>query len=183
MQGHVLVMARPPPPVVATIDASVAAEGLDRIPGNGLVNPANWHQSLSDRHQRADVDALARACAGIAVPAFALVFNRIRSSGLAPGPYHWTLLARGGPPPGFVDLLAAVSTGLATQGIRDEAGHSAHITLSYHARTPLPGTVKIAPIEWLVDEIELVVAGGTPYGYHTIARWPLANRVQGSLPF
>ncbi len=38
----------------------------------------------------------------------------------------------------------------------------------------LTGAGSIKPIHWRIDTLELVVGGGMPYHYTTLARWRLA---------
>lgn len=91
--------------------------------------------------------------------------------------YHWEFRVRG-KPYGFADLLAAVQRALATVGLADDEGHRPHVTLSYNAPANL-STHKIEPpVEWLVDEIQLIEGGGSPYRYRVIDRWRLTPRDQ-----
>ena len=181
MHGDLILMARPPATVIDVVSSQLAIHGLEQSAGGNLSPPANWHQSLSDRHGSARREAMLRAGVRIRASAFELVFNRIDSSGDAGTPIHWTLRARGAKPQGLVDLLAAIRESLAMEGIHDGLGHTAHITLCYRAPALLPETLWIDPVAWTVDAIELVVAGGSPYGYTTIGRWPLAPPAQSAL--
>lgn len=181
MHTDLILMARPPATVIDLVSAQLAIHGLEQSAGGSLSRPANWHQSLSDRHGNARREAMLRAGARVRASAFEFVFNRIDSSGDAGSPIHWTLRARGSKPQGLLDLLAAIRESMAMEGIHDGLGHTAHITLCYRAPAVLPETLRINPIAWTVDSIELVVAGGSPYGYATIGQWPLAPPAQSAL--
>lgn len=184
MADGLIVMARPPAAVLEAIDARLASLGLAPEAQCALVAPVNRHQSLSDKHPPDARERLLQACAGLRSAGFTLVFDRISSGREPAGSIHWTLQTRGGKPDGFVELLEQVRRALATVGIDDQLGHSAHITLSYFARQPLGdgrGALRIAPIAWQVDTIELVAAGGTPYRYDTLMRWPLLAPRQAAL--
>ncbi|MBS0217137.1 MAG: hypothetical protein JSR63_03030 [Proteobacteria bacterium] len=147
----------------------VRARGLDHPLGRSLFNPENWHQSLSDRHWRPDderLERLKRAGSRMEGHAFTLCFDRIG------GGDHWVFGVKGASR-GLKDLLAAVQRGLHTEGLADNLGHAPHITLSYNAPHPLQ-RVDIEPVEWQVDEILLVIGGGSePYRYRVVERWPL----------
>ena len=181
MRGDLILMARPPATVLDIVGAQLAVHGLAQSAGSALSPSANWHQSLSDRHDGARREAMLRAGARVRASAFELVFNRIDSSGGGADPIHWTLRARGSKPQGLIDLLEAVRESLALEGIQDGLGHTAHITLCYRAPAALPATLQISPVAWTIDTLELVVAGGSPYGYTTLERWPLAPPAQSAL--
>lgn len=73
---------------------------------------------------------------------------------------------------------------LAAEGIDDRVGHTPHVTPSYTAPKHLkPPKIKEA-IEWILDEVLLVVGGGSPYRYEVLGRWdlrPLAASRQQNL--
>ena len=182
VRGELIFMARPSAAVIDLIAARLAVHGLDQAAGNALSRPVNWHQSLSDKHGHGQREAMLRAGARVRASAFELVLNRIDgSSAGGSDPIHWTLRARGGKPQGLVDLLATIRKSLALEGIRDDLGHTAHITLCYRAPNPLPETLFIDPVAWTIDTLELVVAGGSPYGYTTLERWLLESPAQSAL--
>lgn len=152
-------------------DAVRLAE-LDRRLGGEMVVPENWHQTLSARHfspSDALLARLRRAGDRIEGNAFRMQFNRI--AGGRQAPFHWEFRVRG-EPYGFRGNLAAVQRGLASEQLEDDEGHRPHSTLSYRAPGPLE-TIIIQPVEWLVDEFQLVVGGGLPYRYHVVERWAL----------
>lgn len=101
----------------------------------------------------------------ISATAFTLQFNRIR------GHDHWELRCRGRPD-GFEATLGAVRAELLRSDLQ-APGHTPHITISYRAPEPLKA-VSIAPIEWQLNEILLVVGHGHPYRYEVIDRWKLS---------
>lgn len=145
------------------------AHGLEHQLGSAMFDPLNWHQTLSDRHWRPSaerIEQLKRAGDRIDGAAFTLRFDRIGGSD------HWVFGAQSGSR-GLKDLLAAVQHGLGTEGLADTLVHSPHITLSYNAPHPLRRT-DIEPVEWRVDELLLVLGGGSePYRYRVVERWPL----------
>lgn len=156
----------------------------EKLDDKQLFVPENWHQTLSGRHfspSAEQVERLREAGTRIKARAFAMVINRIGGSGgidaaTGTGKFHWEFRVRG-TPDGFAELQAAVQRGLATVGLADGEGHRPHVTLSYGAPFKLP-TKMIEPVEWLVDEIQLVEGGGSPYRYRVIDRWPLAPKDQ-----
>ena len=138
--------------------------------GRALFVPTNWHQSLSDRYWEGDspdlLERLLRAGDQVLAQAVSMTLNRIVAAG-----EHWAFKARG-KPSAFAELLVAVRRALLTEGIDDRAGHTAHVTISYTAPTQLsPPKIKEA-VEWILDEIQLVVGGGSPYHYEVLGRWP-----------
>lgn len=173
MQDEILLIARPPAPLRAAIEAQLDAHGLagamTRWP------PSNWHQSLSQKHPVAQRPAFVRAMASLTAPSFELVFNRIAQQG-----EQWHLCTRGHPAD-FRDLLSMLGPVLASEGIEDPCAHSAHVTLSYSAPRPLQSAVQIPPVAWTVSEIELVLAGGKPYSYTTLECWSLSPPRQADL--
>ncbi|PNS08745.1 2'-5' RNA ligase family protein [Solilutibacter silvestris] len=157
---------------------AVRSKGLDHPLGSAMFDPLNWHQSLSDRHWSPSaerIEQLKRAGSRINGAAFTMRFDRIG------GGDHWVFGVKGGRR-GLKDLLDAVQRGLGTEGLADNLSHSPHITLSYNAPHPLQ-QVEIEPVEWLVDELLLVIGGGSePYRYRVVERWPLqaADQVPGA---
>lgn len=164
-----LFVAMPGAGVREKLLAAVRAKGLDHPLGRSLFDPGNWHQSLSDRHWRPDgerIERLKRAGDRIEGHAFTLGFDRIG------GGDHWVFGVKGASH-GLKDLLAAVQRGLRAEGLADNLAHAPHITLSYKPPHPLQ-RVDIEPVEWQVDEILLVIGGGSePYRYRVVGRWPL----------
>ncbi|MDL5366509.1 hypothetical protein QSH18_12955 [Xanthomonas sp. NCPPB 2654] len=184
MSEGLIVMARPPAQVRHDIGVRLDALALDAEDAHVLVAPANWHQSLSDKHPMACRENLMRACEGLVASSVSLAFDRIVSGDEPANSIHWTLKGRAEKPPAFADLLDAVKHRLNAEGIADRLGHTAHVTLSYFARRRLDQErkmVRIAPIAWTVDRIELVAAGGKPYGYRTLMQWPLLPPRQAEL--
>ena len=158
---------------------AVCAHGLHEKLGRQLFDLENWHQTLSGRHfspSAERIERLREAGSQISAHAFTMLINRIGGSSYVDATqgiekHHWEFRVRG-KPYGFADLLAAVQRALAA----DDEGHRPHVTLSYNAPTKLP-TLKIEPaVEWLIDEIQLVEGGGSPYRYRVIDRWRLAAK-------
>lgn len=184
MREGLIVMARPPAQVRHAIAARLDAFALTEEEVRVMVASANWHQSLSDKYPMACREKLLRACDGLVASSASLTFDRIASDRDPANPIHWTLKGRTDKPPAFAELLDAVKRRLNAEGIADRLGHNAHVTLSYFAKRQLDPnrkTVPIAPIAWTIDQIELVVAGGDPYGYQTLMQWPLLPPRQAAL--
>jgi len=166
-----LFMAMPSRAVLDAMQVLVDRYGVARQLNGALFVPSNWHQSLSDRHWEEDTpdvrEKMLRAGAKVSAQAVAMRLNRIVANG-----EHWAFRARGSPD-GFDELLAAVRRALATEGIDDRAGHTPHVTLSYTAAEhQKPPKIKEV-IDWVLDEVLLVVGGGSPYHYEILGRWPL----------
>ena len=87
---------------------------------------------------------------------------------------HWSLCTCGRPEP-FNRLLTTLQTELKSHGFKDD-GHRPHITIRYKALHALP-TRRIDPVDWLIDEIQLVERTGTgkQLRYQLLHRWPLAS--------
>lgn len=175
-------MARPPADVLEHIDAQLEILGLASEGEHPLVARANRHQSLSDKHPLACREQMLRACERIRAHSFELCFDRIEGRDGDPGTIHWTLRGRASSPPGFSELLEEVKRNLHAEHVDDRPGHTPHVTLNYFAMLPLvPAVQPLAPVVWLVDRIELVVAGGHPYRYDTLMSWPLLPQRQAAL--
>lgn len=170
---RMIFMAMPPLALRAEMQRAMAEQGLVRRLGGAMFALENWHQSLAGRFDGGPAlrDRLLRVGSRIDATAFTMTLNRIRGQGAAAGAVHWAFHAQGRPA-GLVSLLAAVRLALAGEGLVVDGGHSGHVTVSYRAPGPLP-TVKITPITWLIDEVLLVHAGGRPYRYEVLSRWPL----------
>lgn len=169
-------MARPQPEVLSAMVQEVTKNGLDTRLGAALFAPENWHQSLSSPffYEEGLHERLLQAGSRIAASCCVLTFNRISSLQGATRGIHWAFRVRG-QPKGFRELLHTVRAALIAEGVNEKHGHSPHVTISYRAPTTL-STQVITPIDWTIDEIQLVLAGDSkPYRYHTLERWPLAT--------
>ncbi|UUC95132.1 MULTISPECIES: 2'-5' RNA ligase family protein [Comamonas] len=175
-QARMLIVTQPHSPVRHRLRAGVNALGLDRELGERLFSPDNWHQTWCGPFDSGQEALLALLAAGNAVQAaqlkaFELSFDRIH--GEVGERIHWSLRTRERPEP-FKQLPATLQTELKSQGFKD-GGHRPHITISYRALHALP-TRRIDPVDWLVDEIQLVERTGTgkQLRYQVLHRWPLA---------
>ncbi|MFC3532375.1 2'-5' RNA ligase family protein [Vogesella facilis] len=169
-------MARPQPEVLAAMVQEVSQHRLHTQLGAALFAPENWHQSLSGpyRDEPGRYEQLLQAGSRIAANCCVLTLNRISSLPATARGIHWAFRARG-QPQGFRELLRAVRTALSAAGVNEEHAHSPHVTISYRAPMPLSTRV-ITPIDWSIDEVQLVLAGDSqPYHYRTLERWPLAT--------
>lgn len=183
MSEGLIVMARPSAQVRHEIATRLQALALPGAAARAMVAPSNWHQSLSAKHPMAYRDALIRACERLVGSSASLVFDRITSGKQPKGGIHWTLRGPSATTPAFADLLDALQRRLLAARVPDRMGHTAHITLNYFGDHTLGDgkPMPLAPIVWTIDRIELVVAGGTPYGYQTLMQWPLASPRQSAL--
>lgn len=170
---RMIFMAMPPLAVRSEMQRALVEHGLAARLGRAMFAPENWHQSLAGRFDGGLVlrDRLLRVGSRIDATAFTMTLNRLRGEHAAGAAAHWAFHAHGRPP-GLMALQAAVRQALAGEGQVVEGGHSGHVTISYRAPGPLP-TVKITPIAWTIDEVLLVHAGGLPYRYDVLGRWPL----------
>jgi 2'-5' RNA ligase len=175
-RSRFLVMAKPPLVVRKSLENWLETMGLKARLQGAMFDPANWHQSLSDRFfQRSCIEPLKRACARVRAPACTLAMNRVRGSA-GPEVFHWAFHARG-KPPCFTGLLTEVNRALIAEGLPASGGHAPHITISYQA----PGALRTHPIRsilWTIDEILLVEGHSLGdhderYRYEVIDHWPL----------
>ncbi|MEO8365901.1 MAG: hypothetical protein ABI538_06800 [Pseudoxanthomonas sp.] len=61
-------------------------------------------------------------------------------------------------------------------------GNTPHLTISYGAWSGMDNRPKIAPVEWVIDEVLLLEGGGDPYHYKIPGRWPLRQVFKPQLP-
>lgn len=176
-QARILIVTQPQSLVRHRLRARISALGLDRELGEHLFSPDHWHQTWCGPFDSGQEALLALLAAGNAVQAaqlktVELSFNRIR--GEKGERIHWSFCARGRPEP-FNRLLTTLQTELKSHGFKD-GGHRPHITISYRALHALP-TWRIDPVDWLIDEIQLVERTGTgkQLRYQVLHRWPLAS--------
>lgn len=176
-QARILIVTQPKSPVRDRLRARISALGLDEELGERLFSPDNWHQTWCGPFDSGQEAMLALLAAGNAVQeaqlkAFELSFNRVR--GEVGERIHWSLRTRGRPEP-FNRLLTTLQTALESHGFKD-GGHGPHITISYRALHALP-TRRIDPVDWLIDEIQLVerTDTGKQLRYRVLHRWPLAS--------
>lgn len=177
-RDRLLFIARPHREVSDAIEALPDVRDLiDRHRGD-LFARENWHQSVSDRYIDIPTvrEALLQAGGQMTAPAFTMTLDRLHSALNHRGRFQWDVRSRLRNDE-LKALVAVVNAAIAASGLPTGGGHSPHITLSYGTGTALTGTTAMTPIDWLVDAIELVVGGGSPYRYTTLARWPLAPTI------
>ena len=172
--GELFVMARVPEAIREALLRVLADAGMDTTLGRALYPPRNWHQSLSDLHPAAAREAMRQACAGLTAHAFELRVDRLESSGSSAGRIHFQFVPSTGKPDGLATLLTGLRERLHAQGIIEAQGHRAHVTVSYNARQGIE-PLRIEPVSWLVDTVELVEAAGhgKDYRYDLVEAWPL----------
>jgi 2'-5' RNA ligase len=179
-------MAMPSPAWAEEMRVLLARLGLDKRLRSALFAPKNWHQSFSERifsPTQEECAALLKVGAAVSASACTLHFNRIEGRPDAPGRIHWTMRTRG-VPKAFTALSQAVCGGLRATDSANIAnmatGVTPHMTLSYCAREPLDKVVLDPPVAWTIDELNLAIGGGNPYGYEIIGRWPLLPEIDPS---
>ena len=181
--GELFVMARVPEAIREALLRVLADAGMDTTLGRALYPPRNWHQSLSDLHPAAAREAMRQACAGLTAHAFELRVDRLESSGSSAGRIHFQFVPSTGKPDGLATLLTGLRERLHAQGIIEAQGHRAHVTVSYNARQGIE-PLRIEPVSWLVDTVELVEAAGHGKDYRddVVEAWPLLPPLLPPLP-
>jgi 2'-5' RNA ligase len=174
MESRLLFIAKPDTATLSALQNSFDAAGLRGQLGSDLFPVANWHQSLSDRFNDTaeNLRLLTEAGSAVSAAPFVLGFNRFNCAGISPK-IHWALKTSK-TPEAFKALLTAIKNALAHKRIEDTTGHTAHITVSYWAKTG-PDNMHVAPVLWTIDEFMLVRGGGEPYHYDVLRRWKLAG--------
>ena len=173
-QACVMIVSQPNQGLRDHLRAQLRALGLDHELGWRLFAPSHWHQTLCGPFESCKTALLALMAAGDAAQdvetAFALSFNRIR--GEKGEQVHWSFQTHGRPKP-FDHMLKTLKTELQPFGLED-SGHRPHITISYFAPHAL-SSQRIQPIDWLIDEIQLVERNGSGkvFHYEVLHRWTL----------
>lgn len=186
-EPRLLFVALPSASVNDGIDGLLASHPVGSRLGRAAVPRANRHQSLSDRYvDMPDIrELMARAGESVRAQALTLTFERLCSGPRSPGSHLWLVRPAQKSSRQLDNAIRAINAALVAQGLPPGGGHSPHVTLSYSAAQALPNDESIAPIEWSIDTIELVVGGGNPYRYETLDSWRLAPEaprlVQSSL--
>lgn len=186
-EPRLLFLARPGAAVNDGLDGLLASHPVASRLGRAAVPRANRHQSLSDRYVDTPEirELMARAGAGVRAQALTLAFERLCSGPRKPGSHLWLVRPVQRSSKALETVVRAINAALVAQGLPPGGGHLPHVTLSYSAALALPADEPIAPIEWSIDTIELVVGGGDPYRYETLGSWRLAPEpprlVQSSL--
>ncbi|HEY4582580.1 MAG TPA: 2'-5' RNA ligase family protein [Lysobacter sp.] len=169
-----------PASVRNALRASLAEAGVLARLGDALFDPANWHQSLTpELSDNPDLRRrLSAACARLSeTPAATITFDRIRGTRDRNGHVHWTVLPSR-TPASFEALDAALHAALDTEDIVAYCRRHPHVTVSYRAPREMPAT-RIPPVTWVIDGVELVSPGGSPYRYRTLGRWTLREPSPG----
>lgn len=179
--GHgnrLLFLLRPGAQVQAALADAIAAAGIKAVLGREAFPPGLWHQSVSDRYaDRPDIrERLLAAGASLRALGFTLELDQVRAAKNTRGSFNVDARERRGSAE-LEALVAAVNEAVTAQGLPAGGGHTPHVTLSYGFRGTLPPSQPMAPVEWPVETVELVVGGGTPYRYDTLGHWTLAPAV------
>lgn len=176
--SRMMVMSKPSDPVLSRMSNAINQRGLREFLGARMFPEHNWHQTLCGPYPAclATERTLARACdAALAAPmrAFRLRLNRIRSDRWPDEErIHWSFLSQGRP--GDFDALLQFLRTEVQPDLPPDTGHTPHVTISYRAPAPLD-TLRIQPIDWLIQQISLVVRQGTGNGwrYEVLQSWEL----------
>jgi len=150
-----------------------AASGLPHKPGSTGWPTGNRHQSLSDLMPHPlDLKRLLKVGAGVRCAPVLLKLDRIESRG-SKAPVHWELRAEKST--ALEHLLDAIRLSLLQQGFEKGARNTPHVTLSYRAPTALPEPLRFAPIEWRIDQFQLLrsTGHGPTYHYEELGHWVL----------
>jgi len=172
---RLLFIARPSDAVRGAIEQSLASHRDAGLLGRNAFPAENWHQSLSERYIDTPElrEILLRAGAMLRTPTFTLQLDAIRCSGNDRGSIQWEVRSRGRSRE-LTALIAEINAVLVSCGLPPGGCHSPHITVHYAAKAMLPREQAITPVNWIIDAVELVMGGGSPYRYTTLGRWKLA---------
>jgi hypothetical protein len=120
-----------------------------------------------------------RHLASMLFPAFTVELDALVAEGL-----HVEARSRK-PCPELERFITLLNGQIDRHGLPSGGGHRPHITLAYSFTGSLPRTQSMPRVDWPIDELELVVGGGTPYDYTTLGSWKLSparpQQVQDSL--
>lgn len=171
---RLLFILRLAPPAAAALDGAIESSGARQVLGAKLFPAALWHQSVSDRYaDRPELrQRLLAAGERVHAPGFTIELDQLRAGRNQRGSFNVEVRQRSACPE-LVTLVNAVNDAVADQGLPKGKGHSPHVTLSYNFEGNPPGNQPLVPVEWAVDEFELVSGGGHPYAYTTLGRWML----------
>lgn len=155
------------------VEQALVDAGLRQQLGSGHWPRGNRHQSLSDLLPHPlDLKKLIAVGAAVRCAPVTLRFDRIESKA-SPSGVHWTL--RCSRSDDLRRLLDAIRLALVQQGFDKGLNTTPHVTLSYRAPQALEQPVKLAPIDWRIEQFQLVrsTGHGATYHYEELGRWPL----------
>lgn len=172
--SRVFFLARADASCTAELSSQMDLHGVLALLGVDIFPFENLHQSLSDRYR--DTPDIRRrlllAGGNVQVQAFTLALSRLQCAPNDRGSCNVDVRMHRASE-GLDALVDAINAAVAGQGLPKGGRHTAHVTLSYGFRGVMPRTQTIPAIDLSIDAFELVVGGGTPYGYTTLGRWNL----------
>lgn len=161
-------------PAAKQVEQVLAASGLVKKPTSLGWPAGNRHQSLSDLQAHPlDLPRLLKVGATVRCAPLTLRFDRIEGRG-RDGVTHWELRAEKSP--GLEHLLDAIRVALVQQGLPQGSRNTPQVTLSYRAPRRLEQPLLLErPIEWRIDQFQLVrsTGHGPTYHYEELGRWTL----------
>lgn len=160
-------------PAAKQFETVLAASKLVKRPTSLSWPAGNRHQSLSDLQPHAiDLKRLLKVGFEVRSAPLVLHLDRIESRRSKDG-IHWTL--RPEKSPELEHLLDAIRLSLVKNGFDKGARNTPHITLSYRAPQVLEQPVLFKPIEWRIDQFQLLrsTGHGPTYHYEELGSWKL----------
>ena len=160
-------------PAAKQVDQVFAASGLLKKPSSTGWPANNRHQSLSDLQLHpADINRLLKVGADVRCAPIVLRLDRIESRGRK-APFQWELRAE--KTTALDRLLDAIGLSLLQHGLDKSAHNLPQVTLSYRAPSALEKPVLFKPIEWRIDQFQLVrsTGHGPTYHYEELGSWKL----------
>jgi len=171
-------------PAAKKLDQALTTSGLVKKPGSLGWPAGNRHQALSDLQAHPlDLPRLLKAGANVRAAPLTLRLEHIEGRG-RDGVTHWEL--RPEKTPALECLLDAIRLSLVQQGLPEGAARNAPcITLSQRAPYRLEQPVRLQqPIEWRIDQFQLVrsTGHGVTYHYEELGRWALDGELGPDAP-
>lgn len=161
-------------PAAKQVEQVFAASGLLKKPGSAGWPAGNRHQSLSDLQPHpVDIKRLLKVGADVRCAPVVLRLDRIEGRARGNAPIHWTLRAEQNPD--VERLLDAIRLSLVQHGLDKGTRNTPHVTLSYRAPFALKEPLLFKPIEWRIEQFQLVrsTGHGPTYHYEELGNWPL----------
>lgn len=160
-------------PAAKRFESVLAASGLFKKPTSLSWPAGNRHQSLSDLQAHpVDLKRLLKVGADVRCAPVVVRLDRIEGRG-RDGVSHWELKPEKSS--ALDPLLDAIRLSLVQQGFDKGTRNSPHVTLSYRAPFRLEEPLRFAPIEWRIEQFQLVrsTGHGPTYHYEELGSWKL----------
>ena len=145
------------------------SSGLKQKQGSGGWAAGNRHQSLSDQLPHpVDLKRLLKVGAAVRCAPVVVQLERIENRNA-----HWALKLGNGK--ALDPLLDAMRHALVEYGFEQGKRNTPHVTLHYRPPFALEKPVLFEPIEWRIDEFQLVrsTGHGVTYHYEQLGSWSL----------